>query len=104
MSDFTELTFRAVSPGSSNHRGSHCSQVNLLILHLYCLYRDVLDPVCCVQELVHRSVSAEDHSRTQSKTTLNELLDSLKLLEDETHSLVQTKENHKDSWIHQVCV
>lgn len=78
VSDFTELTFRAVSPGSSNHRGSHCSQ-----------------------ELVHRSVSAEDHSRTQSKTTLNELLDSLKLLEDETHSLVQTKENHKDSWIHQ---
>ncbi|XP_041830699.1 centrosomal protein of 131 kDa isoform X2 [Melanotaenia boesemani] len=57
--------FRAISPVLSNRRGSQCSQ-----------------------EILQRSVSVEDQrrgavsSRAQSKTTLNDLLDTLKQLEE----------------------
>uniref|UniRef100_A0A3B4YE92 Centrosomal protein 131 n=1 Tax=Seriola lalandi dorsalis TaxID=1841481 RepID=A0A3B4YE92_SERLL len=84
VTDLGELSFRAVSPALSNRRGSHCSQ-----------------------ETVHRSVSVEDQrqgalsSRAQSKTTLNELLDTLKLLEEEPERLSEPKCYRKDkyAWI-----
>uniref|UniRef100_A0A665WTP3 Centrosomal protein 131 n=1 Tax=Echeneis naucrates TaxID=173247 RepID=A0A665WTP3_ECHNA len=55
----------------------------------------------------HRSVSVEDQqqgalsSRAQSKTTLNELLDSLKLLEEEPERLPESKcyRKEKYAWI-----
>ncbi|CAB1433966.1 unnamed protein product, partial [Pleuronectes platessa] len=80
----TELSFRAVSPSFSNRRGSQCSQ-----------------------EALQRSVSVEEQrqgapsSRAQSKTTLNELLDTLKLLEDEPERPAQPKSYHKEkyAWI-----
>ncbi|XP_062269695.1 centrosomal protein of 131 kDa isoform X2 [Platichthys flesus] len=82
--DIVELSFRAVSPSFSNRRGSQCSQ-----------------------EAVQRSVSVEEQrqgawsSRAQSKTTLNELLDTLKLLEDEPERLSEPKCYHKEkyAWI-----
>uniref|UniRef100_A0A7N6AZW2 Centrosomal protein 131 n=1 Tax=Anabas testudineus TaxID=64144 RepID=A0A7N6AZW2_ANATE len=57
-----------------------------------------------------RSVSVEDHrqgalsSRTQSKTTLNELLDNLKLLEEEPERLSEPKcyRKEKYAWIDDV--
>uniref|UniRef100_H3D2U6 Centrosomal protein 131 n=1 Tax=Tetraodon nigroviridis TaxID=99883 RepID=H3D2U6_TETNG len=84
--DFGELSFRAVSPASPNNRGPQCSQL---------------------QEILQRSVSVEDQrlgpssSRAQSKTTLNELLDNLKLLEEEPERLSATKCYHKEkyAWI-----
>ncbi|XP_026207101.1 centrosomal protein of 131 kDa isoform X2 [Anabas testudineus] len=84
VTDLSELSFRAVSPASSNCRGSQCSQ-----------------------EILQRSVSVEDHrqgalsSRTQSKTTLNELLDNLKLLEEEPERLSEPKcyRKEKYAWI-----
>uniref|UniRef100_A0A671ND79 Centrosomal protein of 131 kDa n=1 Tax=Sinocyclocheilus anshuiensis TaxID=1608454 RepID=A0A671ND79_9TELE len=59
------------------------------------------------QEILQRSVSMEDQrqgassSRAQSKTTLNDLLDTLKLLEEEPDRLSEPKSYRKDkySWI-----
>uniref|UniRef100_A0A8C1Q387 Centrosomal protein 131 n=1 Tax=Cyprinus carpio TaxID=7962 RepID=A0A8C1Q387_CYPCA len=58
-------------------------------------------------EILQRSVSMEDQrqgassSRAQSKTTLNDLLDTLKLLEEEPERLSEPKSYRKDkySWI-----
>ncbi|XP_072568011.1 centrosomal protein of 131 kDa isoform X2 [Paramormyrops kingsleyae] len=74
---------RAGSPTTSQGRGSRCSQ-----------------------ELLQRTVSMEDQqqvapsSRTQSKTTLNDLLDTLKLLEEDP---MEPKSYKKDkyAWIDQ---
>ncbi|XP_038591074.1 centrosomal protein of 131 kDa isoform X3 [Micropterus salmoides] len=83
--ELVELSsFRAVSPALSNCRGSQSSQ-----------------------EILQRSVSMEDQrqgalsSRAQSKTTLNELLDTLKLLEEEPERLSEPKCYHKEkyAWI-----
>ncbi|XP_014266104.3 centrosomal protein of 131 kDa isoform X1 [Maylandia zebra] len=84
VADLGELSFRAVSPALSNRRGSQCSQ-----------------------EILQRSVSVEDQrqgassSRAQSKTTLNELLDTLKLLEEEPERLSEPKcyRKEKYAWI-----
>ncbi|XP_070707874.1 centrosomal protein of 131 kDa [Pempheris klunzingeri] len=85
VAEFGELSsFRAVSPALSNCRGSQCSQ-----------------------EILQRSVSVEDQrqgassSRAQSKTTLNELLDTLKLLEEEPERLSEPKcyRKEKYAWI-----
>uniref|UniRef100_A0AAX7TKJ6 Centrosomal protein 131 n=1 Tax=Astatotilapia calliptera TaxID=8154 RepID=A0AAX7TKJ6_ASTCA len=84
VADLGDLTFRAISPALSNHRGSQCSQ-----------------------EILQRSVSVEDQrqgassSRAQSKTTLNELLDTLKLLEEEPERLSEPKcyRKEKYAWI-----
>lgn len=75
---------RAASPAASAHRGSQCSQ-----------------------EILQRSVSVEEQrpgvqsSRAQSKTTLHDLLDSLKLLEEEPEVLSESKSYRKDkyAWI-----
>ncbi|KAK7122358.1 hypothetical protein R3I94_019474 [Phoxinus phoxinus] len=82
LDDVTNL--RAASPVGSVCRGSQCSQ-----------------------EILQRSVSMEDQrqgapsSRTQSKTTLNDLLDTLKLLEGEPERLSEPKSYRKDkyAWI-----
>ncbi|XP_028991064.1 centrosomal protein of 131 kDa isoform X2 [Betta splendens] len=84
--DSTELSFRAVSPALSNRRGSQCSQ-----------------------EILQRTLTVEDQrqgafsSRTPSKTTLSELLDTLKLLEEEPDRLSEQlpKCYHKEkyAWI-----
>ncbi|TRY96585.1 hypothetical protein DNTS_014461, partial [Danionella cerebrum] len=85
VSDLDDVTnLRASSPAGSGFRGSQCTQ-----------------------EILQRSVSMEDQrqgassSRAQSKTTLNELLDTLKLLEEEPDKLVNPKSYKKDkySWI-----
>uniref|UniRef100_UPI003AADA9DB centrosomal protein of 131 kDa isoform X2 n=1 Tax=Centroberyx gerrardi TaxID=166262 RepID=UPI003AADA9DB len=85
VTDLGEVSsFRAISPALSNRRGSQCSQ-----------------------EILQRSVSVEDQrqgalsSRAQSKTTLNELLDTLKLLEEEPERLSEPKSYRKDkyAWI-----
>ncbi|XP_034426069.1 centrosomal protein of 131 kDa isoform X5 [Hippoglossus hippoglossus] len=84
VADVGELSFRAISPALSNPRGSQCSQ-----------------------EALQRSVSVEEQrqgalsSRAQSKTTLNELLDTLKLLEDEPERLSEPKcyRKEKYAWI-----
>ncbi|XP_060883845.1 centrosomal protein of 131 kDa isoform X2 [Labrus mixtus] len=85
VADLGELSsFRAVSPALSNCRGSQCSQ-----------------------EILQRSVSVEDQrqgalsSRAPSKTTLTELLDTLKLLEEEPERLSEPKCYHKEkyAWI-----
>uniref|UniRef100_A0A3Q2ZCL3 Centrosomal protein 131 n=1 Tax=Kryptolebias marmoratus TaxID=37003 RepID=A0A3Q2ZCL3_KRYMA len=78
--DGAELSFRPVSPS----RGSQCSQ-----------------------EVLQRSVSVDEQrqgvqsSRPQSKTTLNELLDTLKLLEEEPESLSEPRGclKEKYAWI-----
>ncbi|XP_076007717.1 centrosomal protein of 131 kDa [Genypterus blacodes] len=73
-------SFRAISPAFSNRRGSQCSQ-----------------------EILQRSVSVEDQrqgalsSRAQSKTTLTELLDTLKLLEEEPEPKGYRKDKY--AWI-----
>uniref|UniRef100_A0A8C8JCD8 Centrosomal protein 131kDa n=1 Tax=Oncorhynchus tshawytscha TaxID=74940 RepID=A0A8C8JCD8_ONCTS len=82
LDDITNL--RPLSPALSNRRDSQCSQ-----------------------EILQRSVSVEDQrqgapsSRAQSKTTLNDLLDTLKLLEEEPERLSEPKSYHKEkySWI-----
>ncbi|ROI81965.1 Centrosomal protein of 131 kDa [Anabarilius grahami] len=82
LDDVTNL--RATSPVGSVCRGSQCSQ-----------------------EILQRSVSMEDQrqgapsSRAQSKTTLNDLLDTLKLLEEEPERLSEPKSYRKDkyAWI-----
>uniref|UniRef100_A0AAY5EC90 Centrosomal protein of 131 kDa n=1 Tax=Electrophorus electricus TaxID=8005 RepID=A0AAY5EC90_ELEEL len=72
---------RAESPAAWTRRGSRCSQ-----------------------EILQRSVSVEDQqqgapsSRAHSKTTLNDLLDSLKLLEEEPEGLRETKTYRKDKY------
>ncbi|XP_037610047.1 centrosomal protein of 131 kDa isoform X1 [Sebastes umbrosus] len=85
VAEIGELSsFRAVSPALSNCRGSQCSQ-----------------------EILQRSVSMEDQqqgalsSRAPSKTTLNELLDTLKLLEEEPERLSEPKcySKEKYAWI-----
>ncbi|KAA0724980.1 Centrosomal protein of 131 kDa 5-azacytidine-induced protein 1 [Triplophysa tibetana] len=85
VSDLEDVTNqRAVSPVGSLCRSSPCSQ-----------------------EILQRSVSMEDQrqgapsSRAQSKTTLNDLLDTLKLLEEEPERLSEPKSCRKDkySWI-----
>lgn len=66
--------------------------------------------VSVLQEILQRSVSVEDQrqgassSRAQSKTTLNELLDTLKLLEEEPERLSEPKCYHKEkyAWIDEV--
>uniref|UniRef100_A0A672K7H9 Centrosomal protein of 131 kDa-like n=1 Tax=Sinocyclocheilus grahami TaxID=75366 RepID=A0A672K7H9_SINGR len=63
-----------------------------------------------LQEILQRSVSMEDQrqgassSRAQSKTTLNDLLDTLKLLEEEPERMSEPKSYRKDkySWIDEV--
>lgn len=63
-----------------------------------------------LQEILQRSVSVEDQrqgamsSRAQSKTTLNELLDTLKLLEEEPERLSEPKcyQKEKYAWIDEV--
>ncbi|XP_016889877.1 centrosomal protein of 131 kDa isoform X1 [Cynoglossus semilaevis] len=79
VADVSELSLRAISPASSNHRGSHCSQ-----------------------EPLQRSVSVEDQrSGTSSKTIFNELMDTLKLLEQEPQQLCQPmiQQKEKYAWI-----
>nr|XP_057922883.1 centrosomal protein of 131 kDa isoform X2 [Doryrhamphus excisus] len=79
--DFLEFAcFRAVSPPSSNRRGSQCSQ-----------------------ELPVRSLGGEDQrqatsSSMASKSTLNDLLDTLKLLEAEPERLSQPKLYSKEKY------
>ncbi|XP_041937950.1 centrosomal protein of 131 kDa isoform X2 [Alosa sapidissima] len=75
---------RAVSPALSGRRDSQCSQ-----------------------DILERSVSMEDQrqgassSRAQSKTTLNDLLDTIKLLEEEPERLSEPKSYRKEkyAWI-----
>ncbi|XP_053367902.1 centrosomal protein of 131 kDa isoform X1 [Clarias gariepinus] len=75
---------RAASPKVSTRRGSQCSQ-----------------------EILQRSVSVEDQrqgapsSRAHSKTTLNDLLDSLKLLEEAPERFSEDKSYRKEkyAWI-----
>lgn len=63
-----------------------------------------------IQEILQRSVSVEDQrqgpssSRPPSKTTLNELLDTLKLLEEEPERLLAPKCFHKEkyAWMDEV--
>lgn len=65
-----------------------------------------------LQEILQRSVSVEDQrqgalsSRAPSKTTLNELLDTLKLLEEEPERLSEPKSYRKEkyAWIDNVFV
>ncbi|XP_031417460.1 centrosomal protein of 131 kDa isoform X2 [Clupea harengus] len=82
LDDITNLG--TVSPALSGRRDSQCSQ-----------------------EILERSVSMEDHrqgassSRAQSKTNLNDLLDTIKLLEEEPESLSEHKSYRKEkyAWI-----
>ncbi|KAK3529115.1 hypothetical protein QTP70_016547 [Hemibagrus guttatus] len=82
LEDVTNL--RAASPTISTRRGSQCSQ-----------------------EILRWSVSVEDQrqgapsSRAHSKTTLNDLLDSLKLLEEGPERLSEAKSHRKEkyAWI-----
>lgn len=66
--------------------------------------------VCVPQETLQRSVSVEEQrpasSRAPSKTTLNELLDTLKLLEEEPERLSEPKSYQKEkyAWIDEVSV
>ncbi|XP_038130081.1 centrosomal protein of 131 kDa isoform X1 [Cyprinodon tularosa] len=79
-----DIGFRAISPVISHHRGSLTSQ-----------------------ELLQRSVSAEDQRQVaapiqaHSKTTLNELLDTVKLLEEEPEKLSEPRcyRKEKYAWI-----
>ncbi|XP_061611317.1 centrosomal protein of 131 kDa isoform X3 [Phyllopteryx taeniolatus] len=75
--DVCELScFRAVSPSLSSCRGSQCSQ-----------------------ELRRRYLSGgDDRSCVASKSTLNDLLDTLKLLEEEPQRLTEPKCYNKDKY------
>ncbi|TKS89379.1 Centrosomal protein of 131 kDa 5-azacytidine-induced protein 1 [Collichthys lucidus] len=127
VADLGELTFRAISPALSNNRGSQCSQdqedraevdVCLEQQHLgndrklirkekTRLARLAANQANSSDEILQRSVSVEDQrqgassSRAQSKTTLNELLDTLKLLEEEPERLSEPKSYRKEkyAWI-----
>uniref|UniRef100_A0A3B3U1T7 Centrosomal protein 131 n=1 Tax=Poecilia latipinna TaxID=48699 RepID=A0A3B3U1T7_9TELE len=103
------------SPTSPNNNSSPISQVRNGIFAV--LYFPVVPPsgdipellryVCAPQDLLQRSVSVEDQrhgapsSRPQSKTTLNELLDTLKLLEEEPEKLSEPRcyQKEKYAWI-----
>ncbi|KAM9716461.1 centrosomal protein of 131 kDa isoform 2-T3 [Menidia menidia] len=84
VADRGEPGFRAASPALTNHRGTLCSQ-----------------------DVLQRSVSLDDQRptalscRAASKTTLNELLDTLKLLEEEPERLSEPKcyRKEKYAWI-----
>uniref|UniRef100_A0A671RS33 Centrosomal protein of 131 kDa-like n=1 Tax=Sinocyclocheilus anshuiensis TaxID=1608454 RepID=A0A671RS33_9TELE len=75
--------------------------------HPLVLYAEDLSVLRYPLEILQRSVSMEDQrqgassSRAQSKTTLNDLLDTLKLLEEEPERLSEPKSYRKDkySWI-----
>lgn len=113
VADVSELSLRAISPASSNHRGSHCSQV-CLHLQLSIISDGRHSPVSVhglhlfisvVQEPLQRSVSVEDQrSGTSSKTIFNELMDTLKLLEQEPQQLCQPmiQQKEKYAWIDEV--
>ncbi|XP_053495902.1 centrosomal protein of 131 kDa isoform X1 [Ictalurus furcatus] len=83
-SELDVANLRAASPAVSTRRDSQCSQ-----------------------EILQRSVSVEDQrqgapsSRAHSKTTLNDLLDSLKLLEEGPERLSEAKSYRKEkyAWI-----
>ncbi|XP_077359546.1 centrosomal protein of 131 kDa isoform X3 [Festucalex cinctus] len=80
--DFAELfCFRAVSPSLSSRGGSRCSQ-----------------------EYPRRCLSVEERSCvSKSKSTLNDLMDTLKLLEEEPERLSESKSYNKDkyAWLDQ---
>ncbi|XP_077406756.1 centrosomal protein of 131 kDa isoform X2 [Vanacampus margaritifer] len=79
--EFVELScFRAVSPSLSSRGGSRCSQ-----------------------EHPRRHLSGEERSCVASKSTLNDLLDTLKLLEEEPERLSEPKSYNKDkyAWLDQ---
>ncbi|KAM9772696.1 centrosomal protein of 131 kDa isoform 2-T3 [Syngnathus typhle] len=81
--EFAELScFRVVSPSLSSRGGSRCSQERL---------RKRL------------SGGGDDRSCAASKSTLNDLLDTLKLLEEEPEVLSQPKSYNKDkyAWMEQ---
>ncbi|XP_061160346.1 centrosomal protein of 131 kDa isoform X2 [Syngnathus typhle] len=81
--EFAELScFRVVSPSLSSRGGSRCSQERL---------RGRL------------SGGGDDRSCAASKSTLNDLLDTLKLLEEEPEVLSQPKSYNKDkyAWMEQ---
>lgn len=113
IDDIVELSsFRALSPASSNGRASHCSQVGLqtpgkvgapsFVRRFNCSARP--------QEILQRAVSSEEprdrtvSSRGQDKTTLKELLDTLKVLQEEPEGLPQPKFYRKEkyAWINEV--
>lgn len=115
LDDVTNL--RATSPVGSVCRGSQCSQVttyNKLALFSpavnFYFKAFAYHIASCTKEILQRSVSMEDQrqgapsSRTQSKTTLNDLLDTLKLLEEEPERLSEPKSYRKDkyAWIDKV--
>lgn len=64
----------------------------------------------CPQEILQRAVSAEEErdrassSRGQGKTTLKELLDTLKVLQEEPEGLPEPKFYRKEkyAWINEV--
>ncbi|XP_075891171.1 centrosomal protein of 131 kDa isoform X2 [Nelusetta ayraudi] len=87
IDDIVELSsFRALSPASSNGRASHCSQ-------------EILQRAVSSEEPRDRTVS----SRGQDKTTLKELLDTLKVLQEEPEGLPQPKFYRKEkyAWINE---
>ncbi|XP_019730088.1 centrosomal protein of 131 kDa isoform X2 [Hippocampus comes] len=74
--EFAELScFRAVSPSLSSRGGSRCSQ-----------------------EHPRRRLSGEDRSCAASKSTLNDLLDTIKLLEEEPEHFSEPKCYNKDKY------
>lgn len=69
-----------------------------------------LNCFACPQEILQRAVSSEEprdrnvSSRGQDKTTLKELLDTLKVLQEEPEGLPQPKFYRKEkyAWINEV--
>ncbi|CAL8305606.1 unnamed protein product [Boreogadus saida] len=81
VDDICEVTsFRAASPAPSNRRGSQCSQ-DVLQRPVSVEDQRLAPPSC------HAQSSHAQSSHAQSKTTLNDLLDTLKLLEEEPEKL-----------------
>ncbi|XP_030195732.1 centrosomal protein of 131 kDa isoform X2 [Gadus morhua] len=81
VDDICEVTsFRAASPAPSNRRGSQCSQ-DILQRSVSVEDQRLAPPSC------HAQSSHAQSSHAQSKTTLNDLLDTLKLLEEEPEKL-----------------
>lgn len=112
VSDLDDVTnLRAASPAGSACRVSQCSQVNSHNQKSEKKKKSFAYHITSFpQEILQRSVSMEDQrqgassSRAQSKTTLNDLLDTLKLLEEEPERLSEPKSYRKDkySWIDEV--
>uniref|UniRef100_A0A3Q2YDB0 Centrosomal protein 131 n=1 Tax=Hippocampus comes TaxID=109280 RepID=A0A3Q2YDB0_HIPCM len=73
--DLSEVSFRVVSPALTNHRASPCAQ-----------------------EHPRRRLSGEDRSCAASKSTLNDLLDTIKLLEEEPEHFSEPKCYNKDKY------